>query len=177
MYAGIDLSVALLSVGFIVGIRIASFIFLGGIIGYGILVPLYGYLHGWPESATLAKGFETLWLEQVRYVGVGAMVVGGIYTLWSMRKTIITGLKKSFVQSESDADLHLRTEKDLPLQWVAIACGVLVVLTFFFYWLITGSLILSLAGALFLRSWPFSLRLLQGTSLGSSVRAILQFLV
>ena len=150
MYAGIDLSVALLSVGFIVGIRIASFIFLGGIIGYGILVPLYGYLHGWPESATLAKGFETLWLEQVRYVGVGAMVVGGIYTLWSMRKTIITGLKKSFVQSESDADLHLRTEKDLPLQWVAIACGVLVVLTFFFYWLITGSLILSLAGALFL---------------------------
>ena len=78
------------------------------------------------------------------------MVVGGIYTLWSMRKTIITGLKKSFVQSESDADLHLRTEKDLPLQWVAIACGVLVVLTFFFYWLITGSLILSLAGALFL---------------------------
>ena len=76
MYAGIDLSVALLSVGFIVGIRIASFIFLGGIIGYGILVPLYGYLHGWPESASLAKGFETLWLEQVRYVGVGAMDVG-----------------------------------------------------------------------------------------------------
>ena len=114
MYAGIDLSVALLSVGFIVGIRIASFIFLEALL-VGILVPLYGYLHGWPESASLAKGFETLWLEQVRYVGVGAMVVGGIYTLWSMRKTIITGLKKSFVQSDSDADLHLRTEKR-PLQ-------------------------------------------------------------
>ena len=78
------------------------------------------------------------------------MVVGGIYTLWSMRKTIITGLKKSFVQNESDAELHLRTEKDLPLKWVTVACGILVVLTFFFYWLITGSFILSLAGALFL---------------------------
>ena len=78
------------------------------------------------------------------------MVVGGIYTLWSMRKTIITGLKKSFVQSESDIELHLRTEKDLPLQWVTVVCGILVVLTFFFYWMITGSLLLSLAGALFL---------------------------
>ena len=66
------------------------------------------------------------------------------------RKTIITGLKKSFVQNESDAELHLRTEKDLPLKWVTVACGILVVLTFFFYWLITGSFILSLAGALFL---------------------------
>ena len=36
--------------------------------------------------ANTAEGFDKLWLEQVRYVGVGAMVVGGIYTLWSMRK-------------------------------------------------------------------------------------------
>ena len=70
MYAGIDLSVALLSVGFIVGIRIASFIFLGGIIGYGILVPLYGYLHWLARICIFGKGFETLWLEQVRYVAL-----------------------------------------------------------------------------------------------------------
>ena len=88
----------------------------------------------------MAGGFDKLWLEQVRYVGVGAMVVGGIYTLWSMRKTILTGLKKSFVQSESDSELHLRTEKDLPLKYVTVVCGVLVVLTFFFYWYITDSL-------------------------------------
>lgn len=150
IYGGIDLSVALLSVGFIVGIKIASFIFLGGLIGYGILVPLYGYLNGWPESATMAKGFYGLWVEQIRFVGVGAMVVGGIYTLWSMRKTIINGLKKSFIQSDSENEIQLRTDKDLPLKWVTVACGVLIVLTFFFYWLITGSLILSLAGAMFL---------------------------
>ena len=150
VYAGMDLSIALLSVGFIVGIRIASFIFLGGVIGFVVLVPLFGYLNGWPQSASLAEGFDKLWLEQVRYVGVGAMVVGGIYTLWSMRKTIFTGLMKSFKQGESDKEYHLRTEKDLPMKWVTIVCGVLVVLTFFFYWYITGSLILSLAGALFL---------------------------
>ena len=150
VYAGMDLSIALLSVGFIVGIRIASFIFLGGVIGFVVLVPLFGYLNGWQQSASLAEGFDKLWLEQVRYVGVGAMVVGGIYTLRSMRKTIFTGLMKSFKQGESDKEYHLRTEKDLPMKWVTIVCGVLVVLTFFFYLYITGSLILSLAGALFL---------------------------
>ena len=41
-YAGSELSLALLSVGYIVGLRIASFIFLGGVVGFAILVPIYG---------------------------------------------------------------------------------------------------------------------------------------
>ena len=85
---------------------IASYIFLGGVIGFAILVPLFGYLNGWAESVTLAKGFDKLWENQIRFVGVGAMVVGGIYTLWSMRETIFTGLKKSFIKSENNSELH-----------------------------------------------------------------------
>ena len=150
LYAGMDLSVALLSVGYIVGIRIASFIFLGGVIGYGILVPMYGLIRGWPESTDLAYGFYLVWKSQVRFVGVGAMVVGGIYTLWSMRKTIITGLSKALIKRDSSDEELLRTEIDLPLDKVLMVCGVLVGLTFLYYWWATGSLILALAGALFL---------------------------
>ena len=150
LYAGMDLSIALLSVGYIVGVRIASFIFLGGVIGFGILVPMYGLIHGWPNSATLVEGFYGIWAEQIRYVGVGAMVVGGVYTLWSMRKTIITGLSKALIKTEEGADAPLRTEIDLPLDKVIMFCGVLVVLTFGFYWWSTGSFGLALAGALFL---------------------------
>jgi putative OPT family oligopeptide transporter len=150
LYAGMDLSVALLSVGYIVGIRIASFIFFGGVLGFGILVPMYGLIYGWPQTDSLVDGFYIIWATQVRYVGVGAMVVGGVYTLWSMRKTIFTGLSKAFVKSE-DADIELpRTEQDIPLNRVFTVCGVLVVLTFFFYWWATESLILALAGSLFL---------------------------
>ena len=86
LYAGMDLSVALLSVGYIVGIRIASFIFFGGVLGFGLLVPMYGLIYGWPAGGSLVDGFYTIWSTQVRYVGVGAMVVGGVYTLWTMRK-------------------------------------------------------------------------------------------
>ena len=150
MYAGMDLSIALLSVGFIVGIRIASFIFFGGVLGFGLLVPMYDLIYGWPETDNLVDGFYAIWSTQIRYVGVGAMVVGGVYTLWSMRKTIITGLSKAFVKSDEDVGELPRTEQDLPMPYVFLTCGVLVVLTFFFYWWSTQSFVLALAGALFL---------------------------
>ena len=150
LYAGMDLSIALLSVGYIVGIRTASFIFLGGVIGFGLLVPMYGLIHGWPTTESLVDGFYGIWAEQVRYVGVGAMVVGGVYTLWSMRKTIITGLSKALIKTDESEEEPLRTEIDLPLDKVLMFCGVLVVLTFLYYWKSTGSMVLAFAGALFL---------------------------
>ena len=150
VYAGMDLSIALLSVGFIVGIRIASFIFFGGVLGFGILVPMYGLIYGWPATDSLVDGFYSIWSSQIRYVGVGAMVVGGVYTLWPMRKTIITGLSKAFVKNEEGSEELLRTEQDIPMNRVFTVCGILVVLTFFFYWWATESFILALAGALFL---------------------------
>lgn len=150
LYSGMDLSIALLSVGYIVGIRIASFIFLGGVIGFLVLVPMYGLIRGWPVAPDLVTSFDLLWASQIRYVGVGAMVVGGIYTLWSMRKTIFTGLSKALKKKESSNEKLLRTEIDLPLDKVLMFCGVLVALTFLYYWWATGSLVLAIAGALFL---------------------------
>ncbi len=150
LYGGAELSLALLSVGFIVGLRIASFIFLGGVLGFGILVPLYGLINGWPGSGDIVDDFYLVWSSQIRYVGVGAMVVGGIYTLWTMKDTIFVGLSKALNTSRSDNSELLRTEKDLPLDKVMMFSGVLVVLTFLFYWYATGSLLLALAGALFL---------------------------
>ncbi|MCH1616109.1 MAG: oligopeptide transporter, OPT family, partial [Candidatus Poseidonia sp.] len=149
LYAGADLSVALFSVGFIVGLRIASFIFLGGVIGFGILTPVYGLINGWPEG-DLAAGFTSIFLSQIRYIGVGAMVVGGVHTLWTMRTTIIEGLSGAFKAGDGEAERLLRTEQDIPLRYVAMAVSVLVILTFLFYWQTTGSLVLALAGALFL---------------------------
>ena len=153
-YAGSELSLALLSVGYIVGLRIAAFIFLGGVVGFAILVPIYGMLNGFPDGTGIMTSigvydYKEVWGSQIRYAGVGAMVVGGVYTLWSMRKTIAEGLSKAFKKGEEEEGL-LRTEMDLPLDKVMLFCGVLVVLIFLFYWYATGSLVMALAGALFL---------------------------
>ena len=150
LYAGMDLSVALLSVGYIVGIRIASFIFLGGVLGFGILTPLYGLINGWgPEYSSLDQ-FETLWETQIRYAGVGAMVIGGLYTLWSMRKSIMNGISKAINPAASNDEDLLRTEIDLPMNFVLAFCGVIVIVTMLFYWWKTESLVLAIAGAAFL---------------------------
>ena len=153
-YAGSELSLALLSVGYIVGLRIASFIFLGGVLGFAILVPIYGMMNGFPDGTGILTtigvyDYKEVWGTQIRYAGVGAMVVGGVYTLWSMRKTIAEGLSKAFTKGEGD-EAQLRTEMDLPLDKVMMVCGVLVALIFLFYWYATGSLVMAIAGALFL---------------------------
>ena len=150
LYAGMDLSIALLSVGYIVGIRIASFIFLGGVIGFGLLVPIYGLINGWPEASNGVESFYKVWSSQIRYVGVGAMVVGGVYTLWSMKNTIFTGLSKAFEKNDEVEFEVVRTEQDIPLRKVLMFCGVLVIATFIFYAIALKSVILALAGALFL---------------------------
>jgi len=156
IYAGMDLSIALLSVGFIVGIRIASYIFLGGLIGFGILTPMYGLINGWGElGPSEVDVFMNVWKEQIRYVGVGTMVVGGLYTLWSMRKTIISGITKAITSKSSDESELLRTEIDLPMNKVFIFSGFLVIVTILFYWAKTGSFILALAGGLFLALTAF----------------------
>lgn len=153
-YAGGELSLALLSVGYIVGLRIASFIFLGGFLGFVILIPLYALFNGFPNGSETfgfigVKDYGEVYKEQIRFVGVGAMVVGGVYTLWSMRKTIAEGLSKAFKASKSPSG-QLRTEMDLPLNKVIIFCGILVGFIFLFYWYATGSLVMAFAGALFL---------------------------
>lgn len=157
LYAGAELSLALLAVGYIVGLRIASLIFLGGVIGFGILVPLYGLLYGWPVGLGLAEGFAVIWSEQVRYAGVGAMVVGGVHTLWSMRKTIATGLGKALPGRGGDvleAEL-LRTDQDMDMRIVGSIVGTMMFLTFLYYWWATGEFILALVGGAFLAMTAF----------------------
>ncbi|MDC0056462.1 oligopeptide transporter, OPT family [Deltaproteobacteria bacterium] len=160
IYVGSEMSIALFSVGYIVGLRIASFIFLGGVLGFGILVPLYGLINGWPafevnhlgdvSPVSATEAFMIIWNEQIRFIGVGAMVVGGVYTLWSMRKTILIGFKKALNFNEDGERHALRTEMDLDMRKVLTVCAAITVLTFLFYWWKTGSILLALVGAGFL---------------------------
>ena len=171
IYFAADLSLALLSVGYIVGLRIASYIFLGAMIGVFLITPVYGLIHGWPSgigsdgsAIDAAHGFSSLWATHVRFVGVGCMVVGGLWTLWSMRKTIVKGVRKVVASENEDEEYDLpRTEQDLPMSrmiWVLIC---ILVLTFCFYlWRISAqgatiaqAAILAAVGALFLALTAF----------------------
>ena len=165
IYGASDLSLALLSVGYIVGLRIASYIFTGAVIGVVLITPVYGLVHGWPSGGLdVAHSAHSLWISHVRFVGVGCMVVGGLWTLWSMRKTIMTGVKRVFgADLADDHEGLLRTEQDLPMKKMMPVLIGIVVLTFFFYtWRLNlkgaslvESAILGAVGSLFLAMTAF----------------------
>ena len=165
-YAGSEMSLALLSVGYIVGLRIASFIFIGGILGFGFLVPIFGLLHGFPseplgwDATTMGEwhagpSYYAVWSGQVRYIGAGAMVVGGVWTLWSMRSTIFTGFSKALnFNNSTGEDEVLRTDQDTDMRLVLSVCGMILILSLLFFIFNLG-LALAIAGTLFIAAVAF----------------------
>jgi len=140
-YIGSDLSAALLAVGYIVGLNIAFLIFLGGAIAWFIAIPLYaGHVnHGGMSALDLAW---TIWSTKIRYMGVGAMVVGGLWSLIKLRNPIKRGIKAGLevARRKQSGEAVLRTEEDLPLNYVLMLIGAFVVPLFLLYYHIIGSI-------------------------------------
>ncbi|MDD3492533.1 MAG: oligopeptide transporter, OPT family [Candidatus Thermoplasmatota archaeon] len=134
-YGGAAASPALLGVGYIVGPRIASFVFAGGILGWIILTPLILLSTGMPgDAATPIDGFYKIWEDYVRYIGVGAMVVGGLYTIWGLRNNLMGGIKEAVVGLRGgEVKEKKRTEADLDFKKVFLTIGFLVIPTFIIY--------------------------------------------
>jgi uncharacterized oligopeptide transporter (OPT) family protein len=179
-YFGSNLSPALISVGFIVGINIAVLVFLGGALNWLVAIPIvvastvarYGWptftetadtsLPAWmqfadPEqigAAVPAVDFANeIWSVQTRYIGVGAMVVGGLWALISLRGALIKGIMSGLSTYRDrvpmgPAPAVLRTERDTPMKWVGIALVVSLIPIFIIYQMVTGQVGISLVMAI-----------------------------
>ena len=132
VYGGLNLSPALLAVGFIIEMETALVVFLGGVIGWLLLMPIYGLLHGVSlEQSELATAMG-IWSGQIRYVGIGAMLVGGLWTLTKLRQPVwasLQTLRGRYPISDANHKTMsvLRTEQDAPSSWIVISLGILVV--------------------------------------------------
>ena len=94
-FFGSDIAPALVGVGVIVGLPIALQIFTGGAIGWLVAIPLLSarVVEGDPVEA--ATG---IWSSQVRYMGVGAMIVGGVVSIWKVRRGLVAAVAELFSQ-------------------------------------------------------------------------------
>ncbi len=88
-YIGTDISPALVAVGVVVGLPIAIQIFLGGFLGWMVIIPL---LAADQQAASALDEAWNLWSTQVRYIGVGTMIVGGVVSIWKVRNGLITAV-------------------------------------------------------------------------------------
>ena len=124
-YLGLNLSPALLAVGFIIGLNTAVVVFLGGIMGWVILMPAYGLVNGLPPDLTALAAATTIWGSQIRYVGIGAMLTGGLWTLMRLREPVwnsLQTLRDSYRASKTSPSgaVMARTEQDASLLWIVV---------------------------------------------------------
>ncbi len=134
-YIGMNLSPALIAVGYIVGFQIAVLVFAGGVISWWIAIPIYVALTGTPVETTAVDLGYGIWSSQIRYLGVGAMVVGGLWALISLRSSIGFAINSGIqaIKNNTDNGKILRTERDTPMSWVIIAIGAMIVPVFIIY--------------------------------------------
>ncbi len=134
-FMGMNLSPALIAVGYIVGVRIAILVFAGGAISWWIAIPLYMAINGMPEAGNEVNAGYEIWSTQIRYLGVGAMVVGGLWALISLKESISFAVKSGLaaIKNKGVGGNILRTEKDAPMSWVIIAVGAMIVPIFIIY--------------------------------------------
>jgi len=172
-YGGFASSPALLAVGWIIGPKIASFIFVGGLLGWVILAPLIALAVGLPSPTTpsaitdalafgngnfdagsMIWGFYQIWGDYIRYVGVGAMVVGGLYTIFKLRANLAEGIKEAIAGIKGgQIEAKKRTDEDLNFKFVFLIIGALSIPIFILYAAISGmwgvSIVMSIFAILF----------------------------
>ncbi len=122
-YGGLNLSPALLAVGYIIGLNTAVVVFLGGAIGWLVLLPLYQAIADQPDALTGMVAAKTTWSGQIRYIGIGAMLVGGVWTLFQVRGPILQSLRQLIAlyrvhQRHCPRSVLPRTERDAGVAWL-----------------------------------------------------------
>ena len=135
---GASLSPSLFSVGYIVGRNIGILAFTGGLISWAVAIPIYSYLYGF-EGDNYFESANVIWNAKIRYLGVGAMVVGGIWSVIQLAKPLIESIQLSLKTLQENSDNISLEERDLPINYVFIAILAMLVPISLTYFGIIGS--------------------------------------
>ena len=156
---------ALLGVGYIIGPRIASIMFGGGVLSFLVLIPAIKYFGGgWmtplaPETTHLIKDMTVAQIQKgyILYIGAGAVAAGGIISLFRSLPVIWSGLKGGLADlrgSKAAAANAPRTDQDLSMKWViggiiALLIAIMIAPQLNLRFNILGALLIVIFGFLF----------------------------
>ena len=133
---GIDVLPALAGVGYICGVKVSSYLFAGGVLGWFVILPLMALFGGdtimFPvtdmtiSELIAKKGVSALWSNYLRYIGAGAVACGGVLSLIKSLPLIIRTFRDAMGDyGKGRTAGTLRTEQDIPMKVVLL--GVLIV--------------------------------------------------
>lgn len=148
-FAAPSVSPAYLGVGYIIGLRLASIQFAGGVLAWGLMVPLLIFFLG-PQlkhylPADTPDDWATMaiavWRFVVRPIAVGGMLVGAAYTLFKMGRSLTAGIGRAFSDLRQTADQRAkmsRTEQYMSSRVVFSLIALMFILMCFLYIQISG---------------------------------------
>jgi putative OPT family oligopeptide transporter len=148
-FAAPSVSPAYLGVGYIIGLRLASIQFAGGVLAWGLMVPLLIFFLGPQLKQYLpadtpdnwAAMSIAVWRFVVRPIAVGGMLVGAAYTLFKMGRSLTAGIGRAFGDLRQTADQRAkmsRTEQYMSSKVVFGLIGLMFILMCFLYVHISG---------------------------------------
>ena len=141
---GMEVYPALLGVGYIVGPKIASYMFVGSLMGWMVIIPmicLFGpdtWMYPAAEGTTIAQlyangGAAAIWSTYVKYIGAGAIATGGIISLIKSLPLIVTTFRDSMKSMKGSKSTSTeRTAQDLPMQFILLGVFAMV----FIIWIV-----------------------------------------
>jgi len=153
---------AYLGVGYIIGPELGALNFAGGLLAWGLFVPLLVYfvgptlfdqylaLNNGDQAAAWAGIVAHLYRFIVRPIAVGGMLVGACYTLFKMRKNLILGVKRGLADVKRSASANAatqRTQQDLSLKIVGVVIAILIALMVTLYFYFTQSVLAAVVAA------------------------------
>ena len=137
---GMEVYPALLGVGYIVGPKIASYMFVGSVFGWLVIIPLiclFGpdtWLYPAEAGTTIAQlyaggGASAIWSTYVKYIGAGAIATGGIISLIKSLPLIVRTFSDSMKSVKGGKNTSTaRTAQDLPMQFILVGIVAMVVI-------------------------------------------------
>ena len=156
LYGGITTSPALLGVGWIIGPQISSYVLVGGLIGWVIITPLVALSTGLPVPLSAVEvsdaismgygdfsigskiwGFFQIWGNQIRYIGVGTMLIGGLWAIWTIKNNLVDSVKEAIIGIKGgQVKTKKRTSQDLSYKLIFTFIVLMTIPIFLLYtWL------------------------------------------
>ncbi|HEV2524132.1 MAG TPA: oligopeptide transporter, OPT family, partial [Gammaproteobacteria bacterium] len=119
--ASLTMSPVLMAAGYIVGMRGLFAFITGGVLTWGVAIPIFVSMYGLPEAPDLASAMGMIQKAHFRYIGVGVLAVGGFWGVVSLMKPIIEAFRvsmKAMKAHKSEFATTLRTDRDMPFKYV-----------------------------------------------------------
>ncbi|WP_026878910.1 oligopeptide transporter, OPT family [Ignatzschineria larvae DSM 13226] len=134
-------SLALMSAGYLVGIVSCVAIIIGALMAWGIAVPILSTIQEFPAEMSYSAIASSIWAEDVRFIGAGTLAIAAVWTLLTLMKPVIEGIKMSLGALKGDTGNSTnRTEQDLSPKTILLIMGaMLLILVATFYTFISDA--------------------------------------